>query len=67
MDRVYSIRRIDILDIGPLMKIKISRKDGSSEDIGLYTDSNEGKEKLNSLYEFIKVFDLESRCFMISM
>ena len=66
MERVDNIRRMDMFNAGPVFKLKISRTDGSVEDIGFLTCTDEGKEKLESLIEFIELNHLEEKCFLIS-
>lgn len=65
MQKIENIRRIDMFNAGPVFKIKISYKDETVEDMGLFTFTDEGKEKIEALKEFIRVNKLEERCFLI--
>ena len=65
MQKIENIRRIDMFNAGPIFKVKISYKDETTEDMGFLAFTDEGKEKLEGLKEFIKVNNLEERCFLI--
>lgn len=65
MIKAKNIRRMDMFSAGPVFKMKISYKNGTSEDMSFFTFTDEGKEKLEGLKEFIKVNNLEERCFLI--
>lgn len=66
MERVDNIRRMDMFNAGPIFKLKISRTDGSVEDIGFLTCTKEGQDKLEALQDFIRLNHLEEKCFLIS-
>ncbi len=67
MQRIINIRRIDMFVVGTFFRLKISRLDGSQENIVFIIDTEDGKIKLDALQKFIKIFKLESKCFLIEM
>lgn len=65
MDRIVDIRRIDMLCIGQMFKLKLFRYGEAPEDISFITTTDDGKTKLQALKEFIEVFHLENKSFLI--
>lgn len=66
MDRIMSIRRIDIVHIGQIWYIRIKRTD-SIEEIRIFENESNFSEKLDALKEFLDVFSLKEKSFMISI
>lgn len=66
MNRIENIRRIDMFCVGQMFKVKISRYGEGPENITFLTDTEDGKEKLQALEEFVNIFNLENKSFLVN-
>lgn len=66
MNRIENIRRIDMFCIGQMFKLKIFRYGEAPETIDFVTNTDDGKVKLQALKDFIEIFKLKNKSFMIN-